>query len=263
MNTAATSGVSSAEKFRFDLARFHVAFANAARAAGFSDETLAATSGGPVTAWQRGVFASPENARHIYLSAGIHGDEPAGPLALLELMRCGFFSELPDVSWSVCPALNPSGLAAGSRENDAGLDLNRDYLTRTSEEVAAHIAWLSRFPGPPDLFLSLHEDWESSGFYFYEINDGDDVPHRAGKILAAAEPWFPPELASLIDGHATRAPGWIFHPPTADEPELWPEAIYISSLGCPLSFTFETPSRSPLERRIAAHVAAVRTACAE
>jgi len=41
----------------------------------------------------------------VYLSAGIHGDEPAGPWALRGLLEDGFFGE--GVQWLICPALNP------------------------------------------------------------------------------------------------------------------------------------------------------------
>ena len=204
-------------------------------------------------AWQKA-----GTGRRVYLSAGMHGDEPAGPLALLKLLDDGFFAGPGD--WTICPALNPTGLAAGTRENAEGIDLNRDYFTRRSPEAAAHAAWLLARP-VPDLFLSLHEDWETSGFYFYEINLAEDNPRRARAILDAVAAWFPAEAGALIDGHEPRCPGWIFHAAKADIPEGWPEAIYLADLGCPLSFTFETPSRADLAARVAAHGAAVRTAC--
>lgn len=231
-------------------------FGEAAEACGFRREILYHTPAGSVSAWTRGV---PGAGKDIYLSSGIHGDEPAGPLALLELMRAGFFQR--EISWAICPALNPAGLLAGRRENADGIDLNRDYRIRATPEVAAHVDWLSRRPRTPDLFLSLHEDWESSGFYFYEINHGKDHPARAAAILSAVSPWFPSEDSAVIDGHTVREKGWIYHPPEADEPEGWPEAIFLSHLGCPISFTFETPSRRKLADRIAAQIAAVKAAC--
>jgi hypothetical protein len=167
-----------------------------------------------------------------------------------------------DVHWLLCPALNPDGLAAGTRGNGAGRDLNRDYWHRRSAEVRAHTAWLEAMP-PPELFLSLHEDWETAGFYLYEINLGADVPQRAPGIIEAVRPWFEPQPGPDIDGHQPRAAGWIYHEAQADEPQGWPEAIFMAKLGCPLSFTFETPSRAGLDRRIAAHMAAVRAACGE
>jgi protein MpaA len=232
---------------------FLPAFRRVAEDGGFAKKILTETAAGPLAAWTR-LSAGPR----VYLSAGIHGDEPAGPLALLELMHAGFF--VPGIDWAICPALNPTGLAGGHRENAAGIDLNRDYLLRSTPEVIAHAAWLEANASPA-LFLSLHEDWEAGGFYFYEINLGEDEPCRADEILEAVGPWFPPDPGHLIDGHSPRGPGWIFHAAEADVPEGWPEAIFIAKHGCPLSFTFETPSHAALADRVAAHCAAVRAAC--
>jgi len=237
----------------FHWSEFPPAFRRAAELAGFSETRLAETSAGPLTAWRR-----PSAGPRVYLSAGIHGDEPAGPLALLDLMREGFFT--PHIDWALCPALNPTGLAEGRRENAEGVDLNRDYLLRKTPEVAAHAAWLEA-AGNPGLFVSLHEDWEASGFYFYEINLGVDEPCRAEELIEAVSPWFPPDPGHEIDGHSPRKPGWIFHAAEADLPHGWPEAIFLAKNGCPLSFTFETPSHAALASRVAAHKAAVRTAC--
>ncbi len=227
-------------------------FSRAAETAGFTRHTLVDTPDGPLCAWTR-----HGNGRHIYLSAGIHGDEPAGPAALLELMRDGFFQ--PDTCWTICPALNPGGLARGTREAPDGTDLNRDYWRQSTPVVRAHARWLRTLPVPA-LFLSLHEDWETQGFYFYEINLGPDQPARANAILDRVNPVFPPEASDDIDNHQPRHPGWIYHQAEADMPENWPEAIFLSKLGCPLSFTFETPSSAPLESRVAAHIAAVSAA---
>lgn len=235
-----------------DLPAFFTAVRAEATARGFTTHTFGDTPAGPLLAFTRQGHGPP-----AYLSAGIHGDEPAGPLAALELLRSSLLK--PDRTWTICPALNPVGLAAGTRENGAGVDLNRDYLRLRSAEVRAHRHWLETQP-PPALFLSLHEDWESTGFYLYEINSGVDVPARAAAILEAVRPSLPPEPAETIDDHAVRAPGWIFHAAEADFPEEWPEAIFIAKSGCPLSFTFETPSSAPLALRIAAHLAAVSTA---
>jgi hypothetical protein len=236
----------------FDPAAFLDEFRGVAAARGFGCRSLIETAAGPLLA-----FTGPGNGEPAYLSAGIHGDEPAGPLAALELLKSGTFDD--DRAWMLCPALNPTGLAAGRRDNAAGRDLNRDYLKRTTPEVRAHAAWLETLP-VPRRFLSLHEDWETSGFYFYEINLGDDDPQRAHQILQAVGPWFPPEPEALIDDHDVREPGWIYHDARPDFPDHWPEAIFLADRGCPISFTFETPSSAILEQRIEAHVAATRAA---
>jgi murein peptide amidase A len=238
----------------FHWPEFLPEFARMAEQAGFTSTVLAETTAGPLMAWE-----CVHDGPRVYLSSGMHGDEAAGPLAVLDLLRSGFLSA--PIHWTLCPALNPTGLAAGTRENAAGIDLNRDYLTRHTPEVCAHADWLEAMP-VPQLFLSLHEDWEASGFYLYEINLRDDEPQRTGCILEAVSPWFPPESGQEIDGHEPRGPGWIFHAAEPDLPQGWPEAIFIAKRGCPLSFTFETPSHAPLASRVAAHCAAVRAACA-
>ncbi|NJR43866.1 MAG: M14 family metallocarboxypeptidase [Akkermansiaceae bacterium] len=69
----------------FDGLQFQQDFQFAAEAAGFRSATLLNLDAGPLVAWEK-LGTGP----HIYLSAGIHGDEPAGPMALLELMKTGF-----------------------------------------------------------------------------------------------------------------------------------------------------------------------------
>ncbi len=231
----------------FDWPGFTSAFARAAEACGFSGETLLETEDGPLVAWER-----KGHGPVVYLSAGIHGDEPAGPLAALEMMERGLFPG--NFHWLICPALNPGGLAAGTRENRAGQDLNRDYHLLQTPETISHARWLMGKP-VPDLFVSMHEDWETSGFYFYEINTGCDTPPRSGSILESVLPFFPAEPGGLIDGHEVRGPGWIFHCADPDLPDSWPEAIWLAKRGCPLSFTFETPSMARLADRVGAQIA--------
>ena len=225
-----------------------------AAARGFQSETLVEVGGFPLLASSKG---DPDKDC-VYLSSGMHGDEPAGPWALLGLLKEDFFDER--FHWLVCPALNPTGLKIGTRENGRGVDLNRDYCLCETEEVCAHISWLKR-QKVPQLFLSLHEDWETTGFYFYEINLGPGGTFHP-EILKAAVPFFPPEPEEVIDDHEVTAPGWIYHSEHPDLPEGWPEAIFMAKQGCPLSMTFETPSSAEFAERIACHAAVVKGAVA-
>ncbi len=222
---------------------------------GFHNESFAEVSGLPILSSSKGDPAKPT----VYLSAGIHGDEPAGPLALLALLKEGFFDDR--FHWLICPLLNPTGMIAGTRENEQGIDLNRDYCLRQTAEICAHIQWLGR-QEIPQFFLSLHEDWESTGFYFYEINLGSEAADAASPhhILEAVAPFFDPEPEGVIDGHEVTTPGWIYHSENPDFPEAWPEAIFLAKLGCPLSHTFETPSSATLAMRVSCHQAAVKEA---
>jgi len=103
-------------------------------------------------------------AARIYISAGSHGDEPAGPLAALKLIQENHWPAHAEIF--LLPCLNPAGCALNRRENAEGIDLNRDYRQPQAAETRAHIAWLERQPNF-DRYLCLHEDWEAQGFYLY------------------------------------------------------------------------------------------------
>jgi murein peptide amidase A len=138
-----------------------------ARGCGWQPEVFHASDGFQWLALHRKpTLASPQPFR-VYLSTGIHGDEPAGPLAALRLIRDNQWSAHAEIF--LLPCLNPIGFASNKRENGHGVDLNRDYLQPKTLEIRAHIAWLERQAGF-DLSLCLHEDWESHGFYLYELN---------------------------------------------------------------------------------------------
>ncbi|MDD2764657.1 MAG: M14 family metallocarboxypeptidase [Opitutaceae bacterium] len=227
-------------------------FIAAGRAAGFQIETFGEISGVPLLALTK---PAPGRQPRFYLSAGIHGDEPAPPQALLHLLREQFFDARG--SWYLCPLLNPAGMIRGTRENHEGRDLNRDYRSLLSAEIRAHIAWLKRQP-PFELALCLHEDWESQGFYLYELNP-DRRPSLAEATVAAVAKICPIDHAPIIDGRP--AAGGIIRPDGDPATrELWPEAIYLRAHHTRLNYTLETPSARPVPQRIQAHVTAVTTA---
>jgi protein MpaA len=227
----------------------------AARAAGFRVERFGAAVGAPLLALTK---RTPGPRPRIYLSAGIHGDEPAGPLALLELIAAGAFDAR--ATWFICPLLNPAGFLRAVRENADGLDLNRDYRHLKSQEIVAHVAWLRGQPNF-DLTLCLHEDWESGGFYLYELNP-HGRPSLAPAMLRAVAEVCPIETATVIDGREVAEPG-IIRPLTDPlQRELWPESIYLRAHHAALSYTIESPSARPLAERVAALRAAVEAAIA-
>ena len=240
---------------QINVADYLEEFSGLAAESGFSRHVLAEVDGYEIPAFVRRAVGAPT----VYVSSGMHGDEPAGPLALQELLKEDLFGY--ELEWMLCPLMNPTGISMASRENKQGIDLNRDYLRRSSAEVAGHVRWLEKQP-VPDVFLSLHEDWESTGFYLYEIQKCE-FSSVADAILKAAANEIEPEPSSLIDDHDVREPGWIFHKPEADFPEDWPEAIYMANMGTQVSYTFETPSSLDLEKRIKCHKLALNKAVEE
>jgi murein peptide amidase A len=202
----------------------------------------------------RAFHRQSSGAKRIYISTGIHGDEPAGPLAVLELMRRNAWGRGVDL-W-ICPCLNPTGFPLNQRENARGLDLNRQYHAPEAPEIRAHVQWLQRHP-TFDLALCLHEDWEAHGFYLYELNP-DGLPSCAEQIIQQVSRVCPIDPSSEIEGRP--AHGGIVRPSTDPQSRLqWPEAFYLLRHKTRQSYTLEAPSDFPLETRVNALVCAVET----
>lgn len=246
---------SMAATLSLDPTDFTPRFAEAARIAGFRSEPYGEINGHPLVAYTK---RSPGPQPRVYLSAGMHGDEPAPPWALLRLAQAGFFDAR--YRWFLCPLLNPTGFLRQTRENFAGIDLNRDYRTPQTREIQAHVRWLTSQPNF-DLVICLHEDWEAAGFYLYELNPLNQAT-LAHAMLEAARAHGTIESATLIDGRESAETGIIR--PVSDPllRDTWPETIYLRNHHGALNYTIETASTQPLERRITTQCAVLQAALA-
>ena len=110
----------------------------------------------------------------VLVAAGVHGNEPTGVLAAMQLVRRALRGRrsglLERFALTVLPMVNPGGLAARTRYNRAGHDVNRSFRpgrwTPESRAVARAIAG-ERF----DLFVDLHGSFRDGHFL---IRGGDD-----------------------------------------------------------------------------------------
>lgn len=222
-----------------------------AEASGWAREDIGDTGLGLFALRRR--MAQPKRA--VYISAGIHGDEPAGPLAVRRLLQENRWPAHADL-W-LCPCLNRRGFAAGTRENPEGVDLNRDYREPKSAEVRAHVAWLERQPRF-DFALLLHEDWEAHGFYVYARSEGRSGS-LASVIVDAVKEICPVDSSQQIDGWPAKGGVIVAN----DDPKSrlrWAEAIYLTQRHCEQAYTLEAPSDFSMTTRVEALVIGVRAA---
>jgi protein MpaA len=231
------------------LREFHAA----ALARGWSAEKFATIAGYDLFGYRRG----SENARRtVYISTGMHGDEPAGTVTLRRALEEDRWPS--DARIILCPCINPTGLAAVTRENKDGVDLNRDYRHPSTDEVRAHSAWARSLP-PVDLALLLHEDWEAEGYYVYEV-DPHGLPRLGPRIIEAVREMCPIQGTSRIDGLWDCVDG-VIHPQfNPEERPKWAEAIYLAVHKAKHTLTLEAPSDFPLLFRAEAHLRALRAA---
>ena len=217
----------------------------ALRAAGEMTVREVACSGAPRT--MLCAESGDRDAPAVTIAAGVHGDEPAGPWALLSLaenaeLDCRY-------AYRLWPCTNPSGFLAGTRENAGGEDVNRSFGRggTTPESRAVIVANRDR---KYVLSLDLHEDDALGGFYCYEYGEGG-----IGERIASAvsEAGFPLEAEPVL----------------RPAPHLEADAIggisYTLSIvrhAAARALTLETPTRLPLEARIEIHRIAVKAAIA-
>ena len=94
--------------------------------------------GRPIVAYERGDRSAPAT-----LVVGvIHGSEPAGLGVIAQLRRLPL---PPHVHLWLVPTINPDGLAAGTRQNAHGVDLNRNWPTAW---VRNGVPWDGYYSGP-------------------------------------------------------------------------------------------------------------------
>lgn len=197
----------------------------------------------------------------IALAAGVHGDEPAGPGALLALVENGELdSQYAYRAWA---CTNPSGYALGTRANAEGADVNRSFGRGGQTPEARAIVTANR-DRKFALSIDLHEDCDADGFYCYEYGVGD-VGHTV--IEAVRSAGYPVQDLSRCDLGAPHAHLVLDDGVVRASASLEIEAIgglsYTLSIvrhAALRALTFETPVRLPWDDRIGIHRIAVKAA---
>jgi murein peptide amidase A len=141
--------------------------------------------------------------------AGIHGDEPAGILGLMDFVR--ELDEEPEYGRGfelfLYPLCNPTGYLAQTRESHSGKDLNREFWRESTEpEVIALEGEIKscRFDG----IIALHSDDTCHGFYGY-ARGSVLAKHLLAPALVAADQAQRRDARGIIDGF--RAVDGIIH----------------------------------------------------
>ena len=214
--------------------------------------------------------AAPAGAPLVALSAGVHGDEPAGPWALLSIARDGLLD--PRFAYRMWCCTNPSGYELGTRENADGQDINRSFTSGGTTPEARAIVTSNR-DRHFVLALDLHEDFEADGFYCYEPLVDGAAPLGAGIVRALDESGFPIqdlgdefELGYPPEAHHLRRleRGRVLPDPAAERAFFkgTPYSLYLMRRAAERAVTLETPRTCAWDDRIAMHRTAVVAALA-
>ena len=190
--------------------------------------------------------ASPDPERpSLYLSAGIHGDEPAGVEGLIR-WASEDLRRHRRINWMIFPCLNPWGLERNIRLDSEGHDLNRFYNSRKIPQITAQREVMRGWSF--EAAAHLHEDYDARGFYLYEI--ASVRPHWGEVLSAELNSLMPADARRRIDGHPARG-GVIRRRVTPDMMKGHPEAFLLHFRHATRTFTLETTSEADLGRRVA------------
>jgi len=226
-------------------------------------------------------------------NGGTHGDEPAGPEAVVRFLETRRYRQWPAVAFTVTPCTNPWGYVNGKREGPGGTDLNRSFrrATRLTPQITLHKRALrgQRF----DLFIDCHEDVDAPGLYVF-------APQPLGRaIVDAVRPLGPVHPGPLVDGEIPLVNGVVQFGSRRRRRRFsrlgtWPLPFYVARYhqrdpagsANPLgpsrssrtvgrtggtrtrqassyaSATVETPTRLPMRQRVRLHLAAIDAALA-
>ncbi len=198
------------------------------------------------------------NDKRVLISAGIHGDEPAGVETICSFIKNNDYRNFLQ-NWEIIivPCINPFGYEANIRTNHEGLDLNRKFKsTDPSQEV---IIAKNLFDSPFDLTIELHEDVDSSGYYFFHSSAGSSPPLLVEKILNSVKSVMPINMDSEIEGIPANR-GVIERVGIDDKMDWWPMAFYSLSKGTQSCLTLETGTQFPMQTRVNAHLFAIKAA---
>jgi hypothetical protein len=201
-------------------------------------------------------------APRILISAGIHGDEPAGPhaiLTLLDELATGWDS-LRRLHLEIVPLINPSGFDRRQRHDATGVDPNRAFGSPAPPpEIRFLMDDYKR--RPIDLFIDLHEDVDTPGFYLYELAPDTSSAFGPHVIAALRAGGHPVNQAPIIEGMAA-SDGLILRT-SRTIPRFFrqgsPQGLYMKRLGTRRTLTFESPPCLPLDDRVAMQLLALRT----
>lgn len=197
------------------------------------------------------------------ITAGFHGEEPAGPMSvLLHLETIVAYARARNVALTVYPCVNPSGFEAGHRYNASGEEPNNDFIRYEvtpgavveEVEVGQDIhRWYLHDGGPketralrtevhaqptPDAALDIHQDaWIGMpchyAYYFGEKAPYVELLRQGDNIVPVGR------HVTVHDEHVTDADGLLVHHDGSITDYFWRR-------GVPFTAVLETSTATPL-----------------
>lgn len=194
----------------------------------------------------------------ILISAGFHGEEPAGCWGILKYLSSNTFLNRR-VQLSVLPIINPTGIRTGRRFNDWGENTNdgfchTEYLIEKPSREG--ILLLKSLPRLLDLaadgFISLHEDIDMEKFFVFTFERNIVPSDFTSMLVSAGGDFF--DIAP-DDSEEGLYNGVIFKECDGSFEDL------LFHKGIPWTACTETPGRMAFDQRVAANANIIDKFC--
>jgi protein MpaA len=235
-----------AETPRFDAV--HAAVRDAARRLGGALDVVGEVDGYPILRLR--VPGGEPSVPRIWLSAGIHGEEPGSVAGLLRWLERDAERWQRRFAFTILPCLSPYGYERGERLDRQGRDPNR--LFRRPEEPLVAAVERALADDPALRFaIDMHEDSDFTGFYMYELTEDDPAvgPAVVEAVAAVGEVAHGRDLEPPVEhGIVLREGGERLTRERLAERENWPIAFRLF-LAAGHVVTLETPGRQPIDLR--------------
>lgn len=207
----------------------------------------------------RYVYVGPKgggDTLRIGIFATIHGDEPAGALALMRFVR--ELEARRDIAKGFAlflyPVCNPTGFEDGTRTSRSGKDLNREFWKNSTEPEVQFLEteiWSHAFHG----IINLHTDDTCDGVYGY-VHGEVLSEYLLRPALRAAGRYLLRDERREIDGFPAR--DGVLHQCYDGVLRAVP-GVRLT----PFELTFETPQHAPVPLQVEAFSAALESILTE
>lgn len=194
---------------------------------------------------------SNPNVRRVFISSGVHGNEPIGVTSVLELVANLYDSPLRDqYEFTFVPMMNPGGLNDNMRTMRDGQDLNRQF---DAHNVPQKLENLGNFLRAHQFVLSLdvHGAKLRSGFFVIKAGEDQGLVSESLQVLdrdlllASDSGTYPGFVSLVLDPHRYH----LTAPGDATSNNQGTVKGYLYAHNTPHSYTVEYPGHIPVCQR--------------
>lgn len=190
------------------------------------------------------IVLNPSGEKAVVFSAGMHGDEIAGPWSIIDFLNKYNFKNYPNIKIIIFPVASPTAFNARKRYNYLNKELNGLFcnkkLTHENRILFNELKNEKVF-----FFHALHGDIDEYSFYLYSFENQEEKIYR--ELIELAKKHFPINKSKKIYGDPAINGLIINRQDGSFEDRMFQE-------GTPYSMCTESPEKQPLNETVALNV---------